>query len=75
MLVGHGEGLWFDEFQIVVQRWQTLADADGAHGDHERAHSGRDAHVSIERVRLVIKPSSARRLGRSARGVRYGSSI
>ena len=54
LLVGHGETLWFDEFQVVVERWQTLADADGAHGDHERAHSGRDAHVSIVDTRVYL---------------------
>jgi hypothetical protein len=32
LLVGHAGGLWFDEFAVVVQRWQALADADGAHG-------------------------------------------
>jgi hypothetical protein len=39
--------LWFNEFAVVVQRWEALADADGAHAAHERAHSGRDARLSI----------------------------
>jgi hypothetical protein len=47
MLVGHAAGLWFDEFAIVVRRWEALADADGAHHAHQRAHQRRDAHVSI----------------------------
>jgi hypothetical protein len=47
LLVGHATSLWFDEFAIVVRRWEALADADGAHGDHQRAHQHRDAHVSI----------------------------
>ncbi len=47
LLVGHAASLWFDEFAVVVRRWEALADADGAHVAHERAHSGRDAHVSI----------------------------
>jgi hypothetical protein len=54
LLVGHGETLWFDEFQIVVDRWQTLADADGAHTTHERAHHGRDAHVSVVGERVYV---------------------
>ena len=53
-LVGHAEALWFDEFQIVVNRWQTLADADGAHAAHERAHNGRDANVSVVDTRVYI---------------------
>jgi Domain of unknown function (DUF222) len=47
LLVGHAQSLWFDEFAVVVRRWEALADADGAHAAHERAHSRRDAHVSI----------------------------
>jgi hypothetical protein len=47
LLVEHAKGLWFNEFAVVLQRWQALADADGAHAAHERAHSHRDAHVSI----------------------------
>ena len=47
LLVGHAQSLWFDEFAVVVRRWEALADADGAHGAHERAHNGRDAHVSL----------------------------
>jgi Domain of unknown function (DUF222) len=54
LLVGHAEALWFDEFQIVLDRWQTLADADGAHDAHERAHNDRDAHVSIVDRRVFV---------------------
>ena len=31
-----------------------FADADGAHGAHERAHNGRDAHVSITGERVYL---------------------
>ena len=47
LLLGHAASLWFDEFAVVVRRWEALADADGAHGAHERAHTRRYAHVSI----------------------------
>jgi hypothetical protein len=47
LLVDAAQGLWFDEFAVVVRRWESLADADGAHACHERAHSGRDARLSI----------------------------
>ncbi len=40
LLLDHAGSLWFNEFAVVVQRWEALADADGAHGAHERAHSG-----------------------------------
>jgi hypothetical protein len=54
LLVGHAMSLWFDEFALVVRRWEALADADGAHGAHERAHVGRDARVSIAGQRVYL---------------------
>ncbi len=47
LLLGHATSLWFDEFSVVVRRWEALADSDGAHGAHQKAHDRRDAHVSI----------------------------
>jgi Domain of unknown function (DUF222) len=54
LLIGHARELWFNEFAVVIQRWQALADADGAHGAHERAHSQRDAHVSVVGGRVYL---------------------
>ena len=47
LLVEHAEALPYGEFRICVQRWESLADVDGTHGDHEAAHAGRSAHASI----------------------------
>lgn len=47
LLIGHAGSLWFEEFSMVLRRWEAFADADGAHDAHERAHSGRDARVGI----------------------------
>ncbi len=70
LLVGHAESLWFDEFQIVIERWQTLADADGAHGAQERAHAGRDAHVSVVGEHVFVDGRGRRiRCGRGVRSV------
>jgi PAS domain-containing protein len=55
LLVGHAHSLWFDEFAVVVRRWEALADADGAHQAHERAHCRRDAHVSIVGERVYLE--------------------
>jgi hypothetical protein len=54
VLVDHASGLWFNEFEVVMRRWETLADADGAHGNHERANNERHASIHIigERVYL-----------------------
>jgi len=49
LLIGHAQSLWFDEFAVVVRRWEALADADG-----ERAHNRRDAHVSITGERVYL---------------------
>ena len=54
LLVGHAQSLWFDEFAVSVRRWEALADADGAHGAHQRAHAGRDAHVSMVGQRMYL---------------------
>ncbi len=47
LLLGHAEILWFDEFAVVVRRWEALADTEGAHDADEHAHARRDAHVSL----------------------------
>jgi hypothetical protein len=54
LLVGHAKDVWFNDFAVVVRRWEALADADGAHQAHERAHTGRDAHVSIVDERVYL---------------------
>jgi len=37
--------LCFDDFKQVVDRWEALADLDGAHRDHERTHARRTASM------------------------------
>jgi hypothetical protein len=54
LLVGHAQSLWFDEFAVVVRRWEALADADGANAAHERAHNQRNAHVSLVDERVYL---------------------
>ena len=46
-LVDHAEALPFHEFRVCVQRWEALADVDGAHRGHDAAHDGRRVHASI----------------------------
>jgi hypothetical protein len=59
LLVEHAENLPYGEFRICVQRWESLADVDGTHRDHESAHAGRRAgdgrrHVPSRRPRRVL---------------------
>ena len=37
----------YDEFVVLVRRWETLADVDGAHAKAERAYARRSASVTI----------------------------
>ena len=43
VLLEHAQHLPFEAFKTVVRRWEQLADADGAHRDHDDAHTGRHA--------------------------------
>ena len=46
LLTGHARKLPFDDFVVVMRRWVSLADPDGARRDHDRIHKGRNAHLS-----------------------------
>ena len=39
--------LEFDDFRRLVERWELLADTDGAHRDRESTHQNRNAHCGI----------------------------
>ncbi len=54
VLVSHARGLPCSDFKTVIRRWERLADADGAHLQHVRAHEQRTAHVSIVDTEVVI---------------------
>ena len=47
LLVSQAAVLDFDDYVTLLAHWEALADADGAHADHERAHRDRKAHLSI----------------------------
>jgi hypothetical protein len=44
-LTTYAQSLPFDDFNTVATRWEQLADADGAHRDHQATHDERDARV------------------------------
>lgn len=46
-LLGEARQLPFHGFQALVRQWEALVDADGAHDDHERAHAGRRASLTL----------------------------
>jgi hypothetical protein len=45
MLLQHAEHLGFDDFRVVVRRWETLADLDGAERNDEASNERRTASV------------------------------
>lgn len=61
LLSGHARTLAHDDFMIVMRRWTSLADPDGARRDHDRAHAGRNAHLSSvgEQYRLDANGGTA----------------
>jgi hypothetical protein len=47
-LLDAAEHLAFQEFRCVVQRWETLADSDGAHRDAAASHDRRHASLTVD---------------------------
>jgi hypothetical protein len=46
VLLDQAQQLPYDEFRVCVQRWESAADADGAHRDHEQTHANRRASLN-----------------------------
>lgn len=46
ILLDAARTLEYRDFSVVAQRWEQLADADGAHAAHERVNEFRDARLS-----------------------------
>ncbi len=46
ILLQHAEHLAFDDFRVVVRRWETLADLDGAERNDKLSHDRRTASVT-----------------------------
>ena len=47
LFVSQAMVLDYDDYVTMLAHWEALADAEGAHADHERAHRDRNAHMSI----------------------------
>ncbi len=54
LLVAQASVLDYDDYVTLLAHWEALADADGAHDDHERAHRDRSAHLSIVGERFYL---------------------
>lgn len=54
LLVSQAALLDYDDYVTLLAQWEALADSEGAHGDHERAHRDRNAHLSIVGERFYL---------------------
>jgi hypothetical protein len=59
LLVTQAAILDYDDYVTLLAHWEALADADGAHADHERAHHDRTAHISIVGERVYVDACSS----------------
>jgi hypothetical protein len=64
LLIEHAQHLSFDEFNLVVRRWEMLADADGAFRDEESTHRDRTANIGLSDGGVDVRAR-----GGSAQGV------
>ena len=48
ILLEAAQTLEFADFTVVTKRWEQLADSDGAHTEHERAHDDRNARCTFD---------------------------
>jgi hypothetical protein len=54
ILLDAARALEYADFTVVTQRWQTLADPDGAHRDHAAADANRDFRIHEHGAGFVI---------------------
>ncbi len=54
LLVSQASVLDYDDYVTLLAHWEALADAEGAHDDHERAYRDRRAHISIVGERVYL---------------------
>jgi hypothetical protein len=64
LLVEHAQHLSFDEFSLVMRRWEMLADADGSFRDHEAADRDRTASIVVGDAAVDVRAR-----GGSAQGI------
>ena len=54
LLVSQASVLDYDDYVTMLAHWEALADENGAHDDHERAHRDRNAHMSMVGERFYL---------------------
>ena len=51
----HAENLSFEGFQQVVRQWESIADVDGSHRDHEISHRRRKASMFVFGTSVIVQ--------------------
>jgi hypothetical protein len=69
VLLDAARSLELRDFRVVTSRWEQLADADGAHAEHERAHDDRHARCHFDGAVFVFETSHGVVQGTSMRQV------
>lgn len=69
ILLEAAKTLEFADFRVVTGRWEQLADADGAHREHESAHEHRNARCSYDGAEFRFETSHGVIAGASMREV------
>ncbi|MDJ0769953.1 MAG: DUF222 domain-containing protein [Ilumatobacter sp.] len=69
LLLEAAQTLEFADFRVVTSRWEQLADADGAHREHERAHDERNARCDFDGAVFRFETSHGVVQGTSMRDV------
>ena len=69
ILLDAATSLEFADFRIVTQRWEMLADADGAHRDHDLTHEFRNARCNFDGAEFRFETSHGVIQGTSMRTV------
>jgi hypothetical protein len=63
LLVSHAQTLEHDDFITFLQRWESLADEDGARQRHERAHLRRHASLHVIDEYAMLRASGGAAAG------------
>lgn len=57
LLLDAAKSLEFADFRVVTTRWEQLADADGAHTEHELVHEHRNARCNFDGAEFRFETS------------------
>ncbi len=69
ILLAAAQSLEFAEFRTVTRRWSQLADADGAHREHDSLHEHRNARCVGDGAEFRFETSHGIIAGASMREV------